>query len=166
MSSIHGEDLCEVRIIGFPVQVQQRAQEHLDDLLREFMLIAAANRTGPQDHVPRQLLDLIEEVQRDYAGTTLEQDAQLLEARESGTESIDLVYLIPSSAAKAAIRLGEALDAADTYCLAGEHLLTLATPPEALELRRWYLGEFTGQISGAAPTPWPERVTDQRRQRD
>lgn len=166
MSGIPEEDLCEVRIVGFPVQVQQRAQEHLDDLLREFMLIAAANKEGPQEHIPRQLLDLIYDVQREYSGTTLEQDAQMLEARERGDESVDLVYMIPSSAAKAAIRLGEALDAADTYCLAGEHLLTLATPPEALDLRRWYLGEFVGQISGARPTPWPDWLARGGRQRD
>lgn len=166
MSGIPEEDLCEVRIVGFPVQVQQRAQEHLDDLLREFMLIAAANKEGPQEHIPRQLLDLIYDVQREYSGTTLEQDAQMLEARERGDESVDLVYMIPSSAAKAAIRLGEALDAADTYCLAGEHLLTLATPPEALDLRRWYLGEFVGQISGALPVSWSDWIADSRRQRD
>ena len=30
------------------------------------------------------------------------------------------------------------------------------TPPEALEYRRWFLGEFTRQCRGDAPTPWPE----------
>jgi len=157
-------DISEVRILGFPVALQARAQEHMDDLLREFMLIAAANEQGPKAHVPRQLLDLIQEVQRDYSGATLEQDAQLLAARESGLANIDLVYRIPSSVAQAATRLGEALDEADSYCLAGEHLLTLATPSEALELRRWYLGQFVAQIGGAPPTPWGEWVATHRRQ--
>ncbi|HVA74289.1 MAG TPA: hypothetical protein VNF71_06955 [Acidimicrobiales bacterium] len=166
MRGVSEEDLCEVSIIGFPVQIHQRAQEHLDDLLREFMLIAAASEQGPRTHVPRQLLDLVEEIQRDFAGTTLEQDAKVLEARENGATSVDLVYRMPSSVAKAAIRLGEALDAADSYCLAGEHLLTLATPPDALDLRRWYFGEFVGQISGAPPTPWPDWVAANPRQSD
>jgi hypothetical protein len=148
------QDLSEVRILGFPVELQARAQEHMDDLLREFMLIAAANERGPDSHVPRQLLDLIQEVQHDYAGATLEQEAKLLEARKSGAASVDLVYRIPSTVSKAATRLSEALDEADSYCLAGEHLLTLATPPDALEFRRWYLGEFISQIGGASPMSW------------
>ena len=164
MSQAAGGDLAEVRILGFPVAVQARAQEHMDDLLREFILIAAANEQGPGSHVPRQLLDLIQEVQRDYAGATFEQDAQLMNARENGVERIDLTFRIPSSVAKAAIRLGEAVDEADRYCLAGEHLLTLATPPEALDLRRWYLGEFISQIGGAAPTSWDDWITAARRQ--
>ena len=164
MSGAAGEDVAEVRILGFPVALQERAQEHMDDLLREFMLIAAANQQGPNAHVPRQLLDLIQEVQRDYAGATTEQDAQVLEARQRGASSVDLVFRIPPSVAKAAIRLGEALDEADRYCLAGEHLLTLATPPESLELRRWYLGEFVAQIGGAGPTPWPDWLAAHRRQ--
>lgn len=164
MSGSADRDLSEVRILGFPVELQARAQEHMDDLLREFMLIAAANEQGPHADVPRQLLDLIQEVQRDYSGATLEQEAQLVEARESGTPNIDLLYRIPSSVAKAATRLGEALDEADSYCLAGEHLLTLATPPEALDFRRWYLGQFISQIGGDPPTPWGEWVAAHGRQ--
>ena len=158
------DDLREVRIIGFPVEVQARAEEHMDDLRREFMLIATAEEHGPHSQIPRQLLDLIEEVERDYAGMTSEQEAAVVEARGSGVKSLDLVYRVPSSVAKAAMRLGEALDEADSYCLAGDHLLTLATPPEARDLRRWYLGEFIAQIGGGAPTPWPDWVAAHRRQ--
>ena len=163
MTSALGGELREVHILGFPVSIQARAQEHLDDLLREFMLIAA-DSAGPASHVPAQLLDLIAEIQRDYAGANLDQEARLVEAREAGVESIDLVYRVPATAAAAATRLGDALDAADNYCLSGEHLLTLATPPEAQELRRWYLGQFVGQISGAGPTSWSEWIADRRRQ--
>lgn len=164
MSGSAGDDLSEVRILGFPMDIQARAQEHMDDLLREFMLIAAANEQSSESHVPRQLLDLIQEVQQDYAGMTAEQDAQMTEARESGVSSIDLVYRLPASVAKAALRLGEALDEADSYCLAGQHLLTLATPPDALGFRRWYLGEFIAQIGGAGPTSWPDWLSANGRQ--
>jgi hypothetical protein len=164
VSGAPSDDICEIRIIGFPVDIQARAQEHLDDLLREFMLIAAGNEQDPTTHVPRQLLDLIDEIRRDYAGATSEQEAELAEARDSGLQSVDLVYRVPPAVAKAAIRLGEALDAADLYCLEGKHLLTLTTPAEALELRRWYFSEFIGQVSGAAPTPWPDWLSANGRQ--
>lgn len=164
MTSAVGGELREVQILGFPVAIQARAQEHLDDLLREFVLIAADNDRIPVSHVPSQLLDLIAEIQRDYAGTNLQQEARLVEAREAGVESLDLVYRVPADAAAIARRLAEALDAADTYCLSGEHLLTLATPPEEKELRRWYLGQFVDQISGSSPTTWPDWIADHRRQ--
>jgi hypothetical protein len=62
---------------------------------------------------------------------------------------------VPEAAASAITHLGDIFDEADDYCRAGEHLLSLATPPESLEFRRWFLGEFVNQIAGAAPTPWP-----------
>ncbi len=48
------------------------------------------------------------------------------------------------------------MDEADDYCRAGQHLLTLVTPPEALAFRRWYLGEFVRQIAGEQPRPWTD----------
>ena len=48
------------------------------------------------------------------------------------------------------------LDEADEYCRRGDHLLTLATPPEELRFRRWFISEFVDQVNGAPPTPWPD----------
>ena len=48
------------------------------------------------------------------------------------------------------------LDEADAYCREGAHLLTVATPPEELRFRRWFISEFVVQVGGAAPTPWPD----------
>ncbi len=42
------------------------------------------------------------------------------------------------------------------FCLQGQHLLTLATPEPSVRYRRWYLGEFSGQLAGKAPTSWPD----------
>jgi len=156
LSPIPPDELAEVRIIGFPLAIQANAEEHLDDLLREFMLITAGNEQGLDTHIPRQLVELMDELRRDYDGITLEQDAQMLEAKESGVASVDLVYRVPHGVAAACTRLGDALDAADRYCLSGKHLLTLATPPEALELRRWYLGQFVTQIGGGEATSWSD----------
>ena len=50
--------------------------------------------------------------------------------------------------------LGAIFDEADDYCRAGEHLLSLATPPEALAFRKWFINEFVAQIGGSAPVPW------------
>ena len=45
------------------------------------------------------------------------------------------------------------LEEADDYCRRGE-LLTLATPPELVAFRNWYLGQVVEQIDGRPPTPW------------
>jgi hypothetical protein len=48
------------------------------------------------------------------------------------------------------------LDEVDEFCRQGKHLLTLATPPELVAYRRWYLGEFIAQLAGRPATPWPD----------
>lgn len=152
--------LVGVRIIGLPLSIVAEAEEHVEGLLREFALIAASHASGGEAHVPGQLLDLVSELEGDYAEMTVRQQAQLAEARQDGLDSIDLVYDVPPSLADACIRLGDALDAADRFCREGRHLLSLATPPKPLAFRRWYLDEFVRQIEGKPPTPWPAWVAD------
>ena len=76
-------------------------------------------------------------------------------ALERGEIAIDLTYRVPPVAAGAVQALDEMLDEADEYCRRGDHLLTLAAPPESVRFRKWFLGGFTDQFGGAAPTPWP-----------
>ena len=52
--------------------------------------------------------------------------------------------------ATASQHLGAIFDEADAYCRSGEHLLSLATPPDALRFRRWFLGQMVDQIAGGA----------------
>ncbi len=62
---------------------------------------------------------------------------------------------MPPQIADAVRHLGAVFDEADAYCREGEHLLTLATPPDALAYRHWVLEEFIAQIEdGRAPVPW------------
>lgn len=149
-----------VRLLAVPLRAWARADEHMDGLLREFALIAASQAHGGGSHPPRQLLDLIAELQQDYSALTSEQQTQLVEAAREGRDAIDLVYLVPPAVADACVRLSEALDAADRFCAEGEHLLSLATPPDALGFRRWYLGEFVRQVGGEPPQSWPDWVAE------
>lgn len=150
------DELCEVRLIEFPLGVYRQAKEHGDELVREFSLIAMQEADKPDPTVPGRLLELIEALTRDYGSisTAVEQDRDA--ALEAGQQSIDLTYRVPPAVAEASLALGAMLDEADDFCRAGGALLTLATPPEAKRFRDWYLQEFVGQLSGAAPTPWSE----------
>ena len=148
------EGLVEVRLLRLPLQVWQRTQEHVDGLLREFALIAQDEAAAPS--TPGRLLDLVREVTVGFGGFSEAQRVAMEEALERGEAEIDLTYQVPPAAAAAAQQLGDMLDEADEYCRRGDHLLTLATPAEELAFRRWFISEFVDQLSGAAPTPWPD----------
>ena len=141
--------LRPVRILGLPLDVYQRASEHSDELLREFALI----REDDSEHVPARLLALIDELNARFGAFTQAPTTALQDALAAGAKEIDLVYQVPAEARDAAIRLSALLDEADDFCRSGD-LLTLATRPESLAFRRWFLDEFVFQLDGRPPRPW------------
>ena len=141
------DDLVEIHILGLPVAVAVEAQEHFAELSREFLHLANADEAVRRD-VPGRLLALSDQLRERFAGFT-EANAQLIDdAVVEGVETIDLTYRLPAEVGPAAAQLGELLDLADRYCESGEYLLTLTTPPAALEYRNWYLQQFIGQSVG------------------
>jgi hypothetical protein len=145
--------LVEVRIVGLPLEIYRRAGEQTDELLREFALINA-RRPGGEQAVTARLLSLAKELAVRFSGFTVDTDSALAAALERGDTTIDLVYIVPRDAAEASRTLGDLFDEADAYCRAGDELLTLASSEETVAFRRWFLGEFIGQIAGAGPRPW------------
>lgn len=151
------DELVEVAVLRLPVPVWLRAQEQSDALLREFALIATDTRDAPEaHHVPRRLMQLVQELDSTYAGFTGPQEAQLADAAAQGLPELDLHYNVPREVAPAARRLGELLDEADRYCQEGQHLLTLAASEELVRFRWWFLDQFTEQVEGRPPVPWPD----------
>lgn len=148
-----GAGLVTVKLLGFPLEVFRRASEHNDELLREFALI----RGESAENVPTRLLALIDELRGRFAGFTEAPTLAIQAALDRGDSEIDLRYDVPPEAADGALRLGGLLDEADDFCRSGE-LLTLATLPETLEFRRWYLAEFVRQVAGHPPSPWFRRL--------
>ncbi len=147
--------LVTVELRRLPVELRARASEHMQELQREFVLIAEGlQHTEGPSVLPRRLLDLVEILQRRYGGFTVEQEDALDEALRDGVPTLDLTFAVPPDAAEAAAALGALLDEADEYCREGRHLLTLATPPDLVAFRHWYLQQFVDQIAGHPPTPW------------
>ena len=143
------EALVPVRILGLPLDVYRRSSEHTDELLREFALIREDN----SDHVPARLLALVEELNARFSAFTREQTVAMQEAAGRGEKQIDLLYEVPPEAADGVVRLATLLEEADEFCRSGD-LLTLATLPEGIAFRRWFLEEFLSQIEGQPPRPW------------
>ena len=148
-------ELREVRVLQFPLDVYQRSTEAFEGLRREFALVAM--RTPEAQEVPARLLELVDALTNEYEGLNAEADQVRAEAIERGQQVVDeLVYRMPPAAAEACIALNEMLDEADQFCAQGEVLLSLASPPEAVAFRRWYLGEVVAQLNGEPPVAWTE----------
>ena len=149
------DELREVRILGFPLDVYQRTAEAFEGLRREFALVAL--RTPEALEVPARLLQLIEALTDEFEGASSEPDRLRDEAISRGEHVVDeLVHHLPPAAEAACVALNGMLDEADEFCRQGEILLSLASPPEAVVFRRWYLGEMTAQLHGEPPIPWSE----------
>jgi hypothetical protein len=150
-------ELVTVHLRGIPVPLWARTQEHTDELLREFLLIANdREREGAGHDVPGRLTALIDELTQQYGGFSGANEQRLADAAVAGKATIDLDYELPPDAAQAAAHLGDLLDDADDYCRRGQHLLTLATPDELVRFRRWFLAEFERQVAGEPPIPWSD----------
>lgn len=148
-------DLVTIHIIGMPISMQARAQEHADELTRELTLIGAQLRQkGNIRDLPARLVTLIEQLNARYSRFTTEQEQRLAAATARGDHTIDLTYQLPASAAAHAQELGDHLDEADAYCRTGRHLLTLATPDDLVAFRWWYLAQVIDQVAGQPPVPW------------
>jgi anti-sigma B factor antagonist len=142
------EQLVTVHLLGLPLALHRKTSDHLDTLRRELALI----EVGREADASARLNALSEEVGSRFRGFTAAQEAALADAPAEGT--IDLSYELPADAADASERLALLLDEVDDLCRAGE-LVTLCSPADVLAYRRWFLGEFIGQIrEGRAPVPW------------
>jgi hypothetical protein len=141
-----------VQLRGLPVQVWARAQEHHEELSREFALIMHGN---DHDALPARLLRVVAELRARFAAFTTRTTEQLHAAAQRGEDRIDISFDVPEAAADATHELEALLDEADDYCRQGD-LLTLATPDELVAFRRWYLEEFRRQIGGEEPVSWDD----------
>lgn len=149
--------VIEVRLLNYPLDLFLRAQEHGDDLLREFVHISNSRDVDPaQVRTPARLVALVHELTTTYAGMSEVPRADRDAAIERGDLRVDLVYVFPLQALEHVRHLGQALDEADEFCRQGRHLLTLETPRDLVAFRHWFMGEFERQSLGEAPLPWPD----------
>jgi hypothetical protein len=148
-----GEALHRFRLLGVPLRLWAAAAEHHEELLREFALVAFAAEEHGQT-LPRRLSQLIADVRSRYGGASPSDTAARDAALAAGLQTLDLTYRVPAAVADASHSLGALLDEADEFCAADAYLLTLATPPQVVAFRRWFLGEFVRQVAGEPPRPW------------
>jgi hypothetical protein len=150
MTSDEGR-LIEVRLLGYPLELHRRSQQHHDRMLREFQLLDTTS-----DEIPSRLIELVKEFSAVYAESIGPAERLRDEAIARGDQTIDLVYDAPRTGASDALRLARLWDDADDYSRANPQLVELATPPDLVALRRWYFGEFIRQLTGEPPMRWSD----------
>lgn len=153
-----------VLLLGYPTELGRRQDEHFEDVLREFQLmaVAAAHRdpaAPPPSHpVPPALTALVEHLFTQYATELDEPTRVRQEALEAGLATVDVSYPVLPETREITLAWRRMMDAVDVFCRAGD-LLSLETPPDLLALREWVLTEFLAQLDGADPTPWTGPLT-------
>jgi anti-sigma regulatory factor (Ser/Thr protein kinase) len=142
-------DLITVRLLGMPVQVFAHYRIWYDELRRELRLLALNH--GSDYPLAQELSEItlqVEQERRQARGID-----RLDAAIAAGQDQVDLEYNVPASAGATMGRLLTLLEDVDVFCRE-QRLLTLAPNTQQIALREWYLGEFTRQANGEAPTPW------------
>jgi hypothetical protein len=151
------EELCEVRLLGTPLELLVASREHHDGLMREFRLLALSGRLAVRD-APVRLVELTETLGRQYGAAGNRRDGEVDAALEQGVEVLDLSYLVPRSVVGAVATLDALMAEADRYC-ADEQLMTMERPPLVKAFAAWYLEQFVLQCSGSEPVAWDGPTT-------
>jgi anti-sigma regulatory factor (Ser/Thr protein kinase) len=153
VQGIDGDDegMINVVIRSLPMGIYIASEAHNDALMREFALISLDDQAPS---LPRQLLDLVEEIQLYFGPQVSASRAQIAAARERGDSFVDLQIRMHPDNRAFVERVVVLLEEADRFCREGD-LLTLAASDEVIRFRDWYLGQVLTQLDGAEPTPWP-----------
>jgi hypothetical protein len=146
------EKLVPVKFVNAPIPLMLEAHQHQQEIMREFALIQLSDDPPPQD-IPARLLEMAERNRRDFATLSFRRSHELADAITNGEPSVDMEIDVPPAAGRAAREMRDTLAEADEFCRSGK-LLTLATPPEHVAFREWFLGEIVRQLDGEPPTPW------------
>lgn len=151
-SHLSDEPTVVVRLIDVPVALWKRTALHHDGVNREFAII----RAGLSDDAPpSRLQQLVMDLEGRFGDLSGGNREVLESAFERGEASVELTFTVPKAASELIGRLSKSFDAVDEFCTQKQDLLSLASPPDMVQFRRWFLAEFSRQIDeGLPPRPW------------
>ena len=145
--------LVQVQFLNAPVPLMFKANQHQQELMREFALIQLSDDSAKQGRsrpgCSRWSIDTAGSSRRCRSGapTSLQKRSTRGDAHSTWRSTC------PRLPGPAALEMLTTLAEADEFCRRGE-LLTLATPPEYVAFREWFFGEIVRQLDGKPPTPW------------
>jgi anti-sigma regulatory factor (Ser/Thr protein kinase) len=139
-----------VRLVGCPVELSLRQDQHLDELVRELSLMSVDKENSESADLVRRL----EAVLHTPAHARLAGRRQAQEALQRGEGAVDVHMAMPRDFSSSVRRLDEAVREADRLC-DEQRLLTLSSPAEIRRFRAWMTEEIVRQVEeDAAPRSW------------
>ncbi len=148
----------EALLVDYPVALGCRQREEVAGLLRELQLIVIGSRHPEVEmSVPLRLLALAEGITAAYGAQLDPAEAELDRAAAAGEDATVLRYELLPVSRDIVLQYAVAMAGVDEFCRLAA-LITLATPPELLELRRWTVEELVRQYDGEPPRPWDQRA--------
>jgi hypothetical protein len=152
----------EALLVDYPVALGTRQREEVAGLLRELQLVVIGSRNPEIEmSAPMRLLALAEGITAAYGAQLDPAEAELDRAFAAGEDTTVLRYELLPVSREVVLQYAVAMAEVDEFCRQAS-LITLATPPDLLELRRWTVEEFVRQYDGAPPRPWGERARSER----
>jgi anti-sigma regulatory factor (Ser/Thr protein kinase) len=143
-------ELIPVHIPGANAQACYALLKYYRDLRRELRLLAL---THSDDYpLAKRLSELIISFEQEFPPAAI---AQLEHALADGSEELDISVEMSSDLPPLIPQILEVLDLADAFCRA-QQFLAIARTPDQNAYCHWFLGEFSRQARGAAPTRWSE----------
>jgi anti-sigma regulatory factor (Ser/Thr protein kinase) len=141
-----------VRLVGCPVLLSLRQDEHLDELVRELQLLEGDQAAPESKALARRLEGLLGSPA--HARHTGRRTAQ--QAAAEGRAHVDIDMAMPRELGAQVRALQATVREADRLC-EERRLLTLASDDDLRALRDWMTHEVSGQLEdGASPTSWEE----------
>jgi hypothetical protein len=149
---VAAEGRLTVSLMGVPTALYRRAQQHIDDLLRELVLMAG--HAGVRLDVAR-----LAKTAREHHAARMDQREQgaalVAEAEERGAETVTLTYALDLAGVRSAEVWAAVLTELDGLCRSGA-MLSVPASGEVAAFLRWHCAEIVGQVrDGAEPCPWP-----------
>ncbi len=141
-----------VRLVGCPVELSLRQDQHLDELVRELQLMQGDSASHA---LAAEMAGLLSgPAHARHMGRRLAQ-----EAADQGKTHIDVEMAMPIEFGREVVKLQEAVRAADVLC-EERRLLTLASSEDLRLLRAWMTESVVGQAErGAEPVSWATWLT-------
>jgi len=139
----------EVILGDVPTDLLLAAKSHVDGLVREFALASVGAAAGSSGPLPGRLAELLRIVTTGFAEPREALRRQALAAAAAGRGRTQLTMSLPTSAADAGEVYLAALEEIESYARAAR-LLTVASPPQHVAFRRWYVRSLIDVLRAAA----------------
>jgi hypothetical protein len=145
MTAAAPHDVKHIVLEGVPAATLLRSQDHIDELVREFQIVAIGIHSGVHEDVPKRIATVLEDVLERYAAIRNVNRSIAMREIEAGRDTMTWEMERPAGAAADVRRALDILAEVDRLCREGE-LLTLECPADIRAFRDDVAAEVIRQL--------------------